>query len=202
MCVCARGSVHTCIDVSVQSLKKKRKSSVSLFRRLLFVCESEHRAAHVGKGGIQGLCKWVCIQYMCVIMGMRWYKCGVCITCMSVCVRVCAWECVCVWPSYATHYITNLCKPPQEEKQSETLRLRPQRHQRGRGTCDRACQPASLPDKLYSHKLLSLRPYFTLGLLCAMTCTRISMLSSNHSNASLTSLTFCFVVNPHSCSNH
>lgn len=90
MCVCARGSVHTCIDVSVQSLKRKRKSSVSLFRRLLFVCESEHRAAHVGKGGIQGLCKWVCIQYMCVIMGMRWYKCGVCITCMSVCVRVCA----------------------------------------------------------------------------------------------------------------
>lgn len=49
----------------------------------------------VGKGGIQGLCKWVCVQYMCVIMGMWWYKCGVCISCMSigVCVCVCVFVC-------------------------------------------------------------------------------------------------------------
>lgn len=48
----------------------------------------------VRKRGIQGLCKWVCIQYMCVIMVMWLYKCGVCISCMSI--SVCVRDCVCV----------------------------------------------------------------------------------------------------------
>lgn len=80
----------TCIDVSAQTC------CVSLFR-LLFLCVrmSTHWCMPVGKGGLQGLCKWVCVQYMCVIMGMWWYKCGVCITCMSISVCVCVSMFVC-----------------------------------------------------------------------------------------------------------
>lgn len=80
------------------SVRETKKGNVSLFR-LLFLCvrESTHWHMPVGKGGIQGLCKWVCVQYMCVIMGMRWYKCGVCISCMSISVCACVSLCVCVF---------------------------------------------------------------------------------------------------------
>lgn len=41
---------------------------------------------------------------------------------------------------------------------------------RGRGTCDRACKLASLPDQLYSHQPLSVRPSFTLAVQCTAAC--------------------------------
>lgn len=146
----------TCLDVTTRN--EKKGSLVFVFLILHLLCHKQKTQKHMSvgkKGGIQGWCKWVCFHYMCVIMGM-W--CRVCTTCIkAVFACLCVWECVCVWPSYATHYITNLCKPPQE-KQSETVRLRPERHQRGRGTCDTACQPSTRPDELYSYKLCSVRP--------------------------------------------
>lgn len=91
VCVCVCGSV--CAHASV----RKRRTVMYLCLDICFLCEkaSTHWCMPVGKGGIQGLCKWVCVQYMCVIMGMWWYKCGVCISCMSISVCVCVYVFVC-----------------------------------------------------------------------------------------------------------
>lgn len=69
---------------------------------------SAHWRMAAGKGGIQGWCQWVCVLYACVIMGMWRYKSAACVACRAS-LFVCVCASTCVWPSYATHYITDVC---------------------------------------------------------------------------------------------
>ena len=122
----------------------------------------------VGKGGIQGLCKWVCVQYMCVIMGMWWYKCGVCITCMSISVCVCVCVFVCglhMLPITSPICVNHHRRRNRVRHSDDDLKDIREEGEPVTGPCQ-----ASLPDKLYSHKLHSIRSCFTLGFLCAMAC--------------------------------
>lgn len=65
MCVCARGSVHTCIDVSVQSLKKKEKA-LYLCLDVCFSCVRASTERRMLEKGESRVCVNGCAYSICV----------------------------------------------------------------------------------------------------------------------------------------
>lgn len=66
VCVCARGSVHTRIDVSVQSLKKKKEKALYLCLDVCFLCVRASTEQRMLEKGESRVCVNGCAYSICV----------------------------------------------------------------------------------------------------------------------------------------
>lgn len=97
---CSHALTHGGCPLTEECVRGVPNKTSPLRAALVRVRGSARWCMPAGKGGIQGLCERVCIQYTCVIMGM-W--CGVCI------VRVRIRVCVCVSCARARLCVAFIC---------------------------------------------------------------------------------------------